>query len=95
MLSLFGALTYAELAAAMPEAGGEYVYLSAAYGPFWGFLYGWTQFWVRQERFYCHLGGGFLYVFDGLCSGAGEAVMVTPFTSGRAVRGLKCITDNS
>jgi APA family basic amino acid/polyamine antiporter len=33
LLSLFGALTYAELAAAMPEAGGEYVYLRAAYGP--------------------------------------------------------------
>src|SRR3954453_9231239 len=43
LLSLFGALTYAELAAAMPEAGGEYVYLREAYGPFWGFLYGWTQ----------------------------------------------------
>jgi APA family basic amino acid/polyamine antiporter len=49
LLSLFGALTYAELAAAMPEAGGEYVYLSAGYGPFWGFLYGWTQFWVAKS----------------------------------------------
>jgi basic amino acid/polyamine antiporter, APA family len=49
LLSLFGALTYAELAAALPEAGGEYVYLSAAYGPFWGFLYGWTQFWVAKS----------------------------------------------
>jgi APA family basic amino acid/polyamine antiporter len=48
LLSLFGALTYAELAAAMPEAGGEYVYLREAYGPFWGFLYGWTQMWVAK-----------------------------------------------
>lgn len=38
VLSLFGALTYAELSAAMPNAGGEYVYLNAAYGPFFGFL---------------------------------------------------------
>src|SRR6476661_9861346 len=46
LLSLFGALTYAELAAAMPEAGGEYVYLREAYGPLFGFIYGWTQTWV-------------------------------------------------
>ena len=58
-LSLFGALTYAELAAAMPEAGGEYVYLSAAYGPFWGFLYGWTQFWVAKSGSIATLAAGF------------------------------------
>src|SRR6266446_575884 len=40
LLSLAGALSYAELSAAMPEAGGEYVYLREAYGPVWGFLYG-------------------------------------------------------
>jgi APA family basic amino acid/polyamine antiporter len=49
MLSLAGALTYAELAAAMPGAGGEYVYLSEAYGPMWGFLYSWTQMWVAKS----------------------------------------------
>lgn len=48
LLSLAGALSYAELAAAMPEAGGEYVYLRKAYGPLWGFLYGWTQMWVAR-----------------------------------------------
>jgi len=48
-LSLAGALTYAELAAAMPGAGGEYVYLTEAYGPVWGFLYGWTQMWVAKS----------------------------------------------
>jgi APA family basic amino acid/polyamine antiporter len=48
-LSLAGALTYAELAAAMPGAGGEYVYLTAAYGPMWGFLYSWTQMWVAKS----------------------------------------------
>lgn len=49
LLSLFGALAYAELAAAIPEAGGEYVYLRQAYGPLWGFLYGWTQTWVAKS----------------------------------------------
>src|SRR3972149_291837 len=44
LLSLAGALSYAELGAAWPEAGGEYIYLRRAYGPLWGFLYGWEQF---------------------------------------------------
>jgi APA family basic amino acid/polyamine antiporter len=59
ILSLFGALTYAELSAAMPEAGGEYVYLSEAYGPFWGYLYGWTQFWVAKSGSIATLAAGF------------------------------------
>jgi len=49
LLSLAGALSYAELAAALPEAGGEYVYLREAYGPLWGFLYSWTQMWVAKS----------------------------------------------
>ena len=48
-LSLAGALSYAELAAALPEAGGEYAYLREAYGPMWGFLYSWTQMWVAKS----------------------------------------------
>ncbi|HYL35828.1 MAG TPA: amino acid permease [Bryobacteraceae bacterium] len=59
MLSLFGALSYAELAAAMPEAGGEYVYLREAYGPLWGFLYGWTQMWVAKSGSIATLATGF------------------------------------
>jgi len=42
IVSLFGALSVAELGAAMPKAGGQYVYLSEAYGPVWGYLYGWA-----------------------------------------------------
>jgi APA family basic amino acid/polyamine antiporter len=45
-LSLAGALTYAELGAMFPEAGGEYVYLREGWGRFLGFLYGWTRFWI-------------------------------------------------
>ncbi len=44
ILSLFGALTYAELGAMKPDAGGEYVYVRDAYGPLPGFLYMWTWF---------------------------------------------------
>ena len=43
-----GALSYAELAAMMPHAGGQYVFLREAYSPLWGFLYGWTCFLVIQ-----------------------------------------------
>ena len=43
VVSLLGALSVAELGAAMPEAGGQYVYLARAYGPASGFLYGWTS----------------------------------------------------
>jgi APA family basic amino acid/polyamine antiporter len=46
ILTLFGALSMAELGAAMPRAGGQFVYLKEAYSPFWGFLYGWTSFWL-------------------------------------------------
>src|SRR5579863_7224726 len=59
LLSLFGALSYAELAAALPEAGGEYVYLREAYGPFWGFIYGWTQMWVAKSGSIATLATGF------------------------------------
>jgi len=46
MVSLMGALAIAELGAAMPEAGGQFIYLREAYGPVWGFLYGWGAFMV-------------------------------------------------
>src|SRR6266699_106876 len=47
-LTLIAALSYGELAAAMPHAGGQYVYLREAFGPLTGFLYGWTLFLVIQ-----------------------------------------------
>jgi len=48
VMTLIGALSYGELAAMMPKAGGQYVYLREALGPVWGFLYGWTLFLVIQ-----------------------------------------------
>src|SRR5881394_3394570 len=47
-LTIGAALSYGELAAMMPHAGGQYVYLREAYSPLWGFLYGWTLFLVIQ-----------------------------------------------
>ena len=47
-LTIIAALSYGELAAMMPRAGGQYVYLREAYSPLWGFLYGWTLFLVIQ-----------------------------------------------
>lgn len=47
-LTMIAALSYGELAAMMPRAGGQYVYLRESYGPLWGFLYGWTLFLVIQ-----------------------------------------------
>src|SRR5437762_8044452 len=48
LLSFFGALTYAELGAMRPQAGGEYVYVRDAYGPLAGFLYAWTWFIIAK-----------------------------------------------
>jgi len=48
LMTIIGALSYGELAAAMPKAGGQYVYLRESLGPLWGFLYGWTMLLVIQ-----------------------------------------------
>src|SRR2546429_6632233 len=48
LLTIMAALSYGELAAMMPKAGGQYVYLREAFSPMWGFLYGWTLFLVIQ-----------------------------------------------
>ncbi len=48
VLTMAAALSYGELAAMMPRAGGQYVYLREAFSPLWGFLYGWTLFLVIQ-----------------------------------------------
>lgn len=64
-LSLAGALTYAELGAAFPAAGGEYVYIREAYGKLAGFMYGWTYFLVGKTGSLATLASGFaLYLGD-------------------------------
>src|SRR5262249_21140749 len=51
ILTLLGALSYAELCAMMPRAGGQYVFLREAFGPFVAFLYGWAVLFVIQTGF--------------------------------------------
>ena len=60
VLSLFGALSYAELGAMLPEAGGEFVYMQRAYGPLFGFLYGWTQFIIAKTASIAAIATGFV-----------------------------------
>jgi APA family basic amino acid/polyamine antiporter len=60
VLSFLGALSYAELGAALPEAGGEYVYMHHAYGELFGFLYGWTQFIVAKTASIATIATGFV-----------------------------------
>src|ERR687885_778741 len=59
LLTLTAALSYGELAAMMPKAGGQYVYLREAFSPLWGFLYGWTLFMVIQTGTIAAVGVGF------------------------------------
>jgi len=66
ILTMTAALSYGELAAMMPKAGGQYVYLRESLGPLWGFLYGWTLFLVIQTGTIAAVGvafGKFLGVF--------------------------------
>src|SRR5580704_4668311 len=59
LLTLAAALSYGELAAMMPQAGGQYVYLRDAWSPICGFLYGWTLFMVIQTGTVAAVGVGF------------------------------------
>ncbi|MEK6322923.1 MAG: amino acid permease [Acidobacteriota bacterium] len=63
LLTVIGALSYGELAAMMPKAGGQYVYLREAFSPIWGFLYGWTLFMVIQTGTIAAVAVGFARYF--------------------------------
>src|SRR3954462_14227189 len=66
VLTVVGALSYGELAAMMPKAGGQYVYLREAFSPMWGFLYGWTLFLVIQTGTIAAVSVGFARYFGAL-----------------------------
>jgi len=66
VLTVVGALSYGELAAMMPRAGGQYVYLREAFSPIWGFLYGWTLFLVIQTGTIAAVSVGFARYFGAL-----------------------------
>jgi APA family basic amino acid/polyamine antiporter len=71
LLTLGAALSYGELAAMMPKAGGQYVYLREAWGPLVGFLFGWTQFAVIQTGTIAAVAVGFARFLGVLTSGIG------------------------
>ena len=62
LLSFFGALTYAELGAMKPQAGGEYVYVRDGYGPLAGFLYAWTTFLISKPASIATVTTGFVRI---------------------------------
>jgi len=82
LLSLAGALSYAELAAAMPEAGGEYVYLNEGYGPLWGYIYGWTQSVVAKSGTFAILATGFFQYFANFWPEIDHTFLVLPVPVG-------------
>jgi amino acid transporter len=66
VLSLCGALCYAELAAMFPKSGGDYIYITKIYGPFWGFLFGWTKLFVERTGTIAILGFVFAEYLGGV-----------------------------
>src|SRR5690242_16055147 len=72
VLTITAALSYGELAAMMPHAGGQYVYLREAYSPLWGFLYGWTLFAVIQTGTIAAVGVAFARFLGILVPGVAE-----------------------
>jgi APA family basic amino acid/polyamine antiporter len=77
-LTLMAALSYGELAAMMPKAGGQYVYLREAFSPFWGFLYGWTLFLVIQTGTIAAVAVGFARYLGILWPGVSETSYLVP-----------------
>ena len=77
LLSLAGALTYAELLAMMPRAAGEYGIMRVAYGRPWGFIYGWTQFAIARSASAAALAVGFAIFLNELLGGSLKHVYFT------------------
>ena len=78
LLTLSAALSYGELAAMMPHAGGQYVYLREAFSPLCGFLYGWTLFMVIQTGTIAAVGVGFARYFGILWPAVSETSWIVP-----------------
>ncbi|MBL8231822.1 MAG: amino acid permease [Bryobacterales bacterium] len=88
LLTVAGALSYGELAAMMPKAGGQYVYLREAFSPVWGFLYGWTLFMVIQTGTIAAVAVGFARFTGVLFPSISESSYLIPpihLTSGYAI----------
>lgn len=83
LLTIAAALSYGELAALFPHAGGQYIYLREAYSPLWGFLYGWTLFLVIQTGTIAAVAVGFARYLGVLFpSISGTAWVIQPIALG-------------
>jgi APA family basic amino acid/polyamine antiporter len=78
LLTVAAALSYGELAAMLPSAGGQYVYLREAWSPLWGFLYGWTLFLVIQTGTVAAVAVGFARYFGLLWPRISESNYIIP-----------------
>jgi APA family basic amino acid/polyamine antiporter len=85
MLSLAGALTYAELGSMMPEAGGEYVFIRNAYGSRWAFVYGWTQFSISYSASQAAKGVAFAVFLNVILANALDHSFFTLNIAGHAI----------
>jgi basic amino acid/polyamine antiporter, APA family len=87
-LTIAAALSYGELAALFPHAGGQYVYLREAYSPLWGFLYGWTLFLVIQTGTIAAVAVGFARYLGVIFPAISPKTWIIPplnFSSGYAI----------
>jgi basic amino acid/polyamine antiporter, APA family len=84
ILSIFGALSYAELGAMIPEAGGEYAYLRRGFGPAWGFLFGWMHSFVGRTSSLASIAAGLVRFLGFLL----PAITTPIFTTHIAIPGL-------
>jgi basic amino acid/polyamine antiporter, APA family len=84
LLSLLGALCYAELGSSLPEAGGEYVYLGKGFGETWGFLFGWTHSMLARPASVAAIGAGCLRFCSFLWPNLANPVLRFPIPWARA-----------
>src|SRR5213596_443227 len=91
LVSLLGALSVAELGAAMPEAGGQYVYLTKAYGPVWGYLYGWASGVVINPASIAAIAVGFATYFGFFVPLADAGIKAVAVASIVALTALNCL----
>ena len=91
IISLLGALSIAELSAAYPEAGGQFAYLREAYGPVWGFLYGWANFLVINPAAIAAIAVGFARYLGFFVPLSATEIQVVAIASILGLTALNCL----
>jgi APA family basic amino acid/polyamine antiporter len=86
ILSVFGALSFAELGAAIPEAGGEYAYLRRGFGPTWGFIFGWMHSIVGRPASMASIAAGIARFLSFLIPAVGAPLFTLHFPGFAALK---------